>query len=120
MICYPTADCAAHCIPTSSYLHHQSGHWMQVFRHNDLHHLEQLLRAAMWEGQPRGPRPWKKILIVVEGIYSMEGEVCQLAQIVALKKKYKVPTVIIDIQSPRHGKSELADRQSSTESCLLS
>ena len=61
-----------------------------MFRHNDLHHLEKLLRAAMVEGQPRGPRPWKKILIVVEGIYSMEGEVCRLAEIVALKKKYKV------------------------------
>ena len=60
-----------------------------MFRHNDLHHLEQLLKAAIMDGQPIGPRPWKKILIVVEGIYSMEGEVCRLAEVVALKKKYK-------------------------------
>jgi serine palmitoyltransferase len=28
-------------------------------------------------------------LIVVEGIYSMEGEICRLAEIVAIKKKYR-------------------------------
>ncbi len=66
-----------------------ASHPPQVFRHNDLRHLEQLLRAAIRDGQPIGPRPWKKILIVVEGIYSMEGEICRLADIIALKKKYK-------------------------------
>merc|ERR1712023_203650 len=34
-------------------------------------------------------RPWKKIVIVIEGIYSMEGEICRLPEIVELKKKYK-------------------------------
>lgn len=31
--------------------------------------LEKLLREAVVYGQPRNHRPWKKILIVVEGIY---------------------------------------------------
>lgn len=62
---------------------------VKVFRHNQPEHLERVLRAAIAEGQPRTHRPWSKILIVVEGIYSMEGEVCRLAEIVALKKKYK-------------------------------
>ncbi|KAJ3606938.1 hypothetical protein NHX12_026454 [Muraenolepis orangiensis] len=31
--------------------------------------LEKLLRDAIVHGQPRTHRPWKKILIVVEGIY---------------------------------------------------
>jgi serine palmitoyltransferase len=62
---------------------------VKVFRHNQPEHLERVLRAAIAEGQPRTHRPWAKILIVVEGIYSMEGEVCRLAEIVALKKKYK-------------------------------
>src|SRR5687768_11032239 len=52
--------------------------------------LEKVLRAAIVEGQPRTHRPWKKIIIVVEGIYSMEGEICRLPEIVALKQKYKV------------------------------
>lgn len=62
---------------------------IQVFAHNDVEHLEVVLRRAIAEGQPRIHRPWKKILIVVEGIYSMEGEMANLAGIVALKKKYK-------------------------------
>ena len=53
-------------------------------------HLEAVLRTSIAEGQPRTHRPWKKILIIVEGIYSMEGEMCNLAEIVEIKKKYKV------------------------------
>ena len=41
----------------------------QVFRHNDPVHLEQVVRKAIIDGQPRTHRPWNKILIVVEGIY---------------------------------------------------
>lgn len=63
---------------------------MQVFAHNDMHHLEALLRENIAYGQPRTRRPWKKILIIVEGIYSMEGELSPLPEIVALKNKYKV------------------------------
>ncbi|NXP81779.1 SPTC2 palmitoyltransferase, partial [Ramphastos sulfuratus] len=40
-------------------------------------------------GQPRTQRPWKKILILVEGIYSMEGSIVRLPEVIALKKKYK-------------------------------
>jgi serine palmitoyltransferase len=52
-----------------------SGAKVKVFKHNNAKHLDRLLRAAIAEGQPRTHRPWRKILIVVEGIYSMEGEV---------------------------------------------
>lgn len=41
-------------------------------------------------GMPRTRRPWKKVLVVVEGIYSMEGEVADLAPIVRVAKKHKV------------------------------
>lgn len=67
----------------------QSGAKISVFQHNDPDHLEAVLREAIAEGQPRTHRPWKKILVVVEGIYSMEGEVVRLPEIVAIKKKYK-------------------------------
>lgn len=53
-------------------------------------HLEKVLRENIAEGQPRTHRPWKKIIVIVEGIYSMEGELCQLPEIVAICKKYKV------------------------------
>ncbi|CAK9163229.1 unnamed protein product, partial [Ilex paraguariensis] len=37
----------------------------------------------------RTHRPWKKIIVVVEGIYSIEGALCKLPEIVAICKKYK-------------------------------
>ena len=61
-----------------------------MFKHNNAGALEAVLRASIAEGQPRTHRPWRKILVVVEGIYSMEGEVGELAPIVAVCKKYKV------------------------------
>ena len=66
-----------------------AGAKVKVFKHNDPRHLEKVLRLAIAEGQPRKNRPWRKIYIVVEGIYSMEGDIAPLREIVALKKKYK-------------------------------
>ena len=65
---------------------------MQVFEHNNVEELEKVLRASIAEGQPRVRRPWKKILVVVEGIYSMEGEMVPLLEVAALCKRYKVST----------------------------
>uniref|UniRef100_A0A8C6PYW7 Serine palmitoyltransferase long chain base subunit 2 n=1 Tax=Nothobranchius furzeri TaxID=105023 RepID=A0A8C6PYW7_NOTFU len=62
---------------------------VRVFKHNNMQSLEKLLREAIVHGQPRTHRPWKKILIVVEGIYSMEGSIVRLPEIVALKKRYR-------------------------------
>ncbi|KAI3643562.1 hypothetical protein MP228_013117 [Amoeboaphelidium protococcarum] len=66
-----------------------SGAAIRIFKHNDIKDLERLLRDAISQGQPRTHRPWKKILIVVEGLYSMEGSIVNLPEIVELKKKYK-------------------------------
>ncbi|XP_063048288.1 serine palmitoyltransferase 3 [Engraulis encrasicolus] len=66
-----------------------SGATIRVFKHNNMQSLEKLLREAVSSGQPRTHRPWRKILIVVEGIYSMEGSLVRLPEIIALKKKYK-------------------------------
>ena len=66
-----------------------SGASIKVFKHNDHESLESVLRDAISQGQPRTHRPWKKILVIVEGLYSMEGTICRLPQIIELKKKYK-------------------------------
>lgn len=66
-----------------------SGATIRVFKHNNMQSLDKLLKDAIVHGQPRTRRPWKKILIIVEGIYSMEGSIVRLPEIVALKKKYK-------------------------------
>jgi serine palmitoyltransferase len=66
-----------------------SGAVIQAFKHNDVRDLERVLRDAISQGQPRTHRPWKKIMVVIEGLYSMEGTMCDLPGILALKSKYK-------------------------------
>ncbi|CAL8106075.1 unnamed protein product [Calicophoron daubneyi] len=91
--CLADKDC---CI-VSDELNHTSlvlgcrlaGATIQRFKHNDLEDLERVLENAVVYGRPRTHRPYKKILIVVEGIYSMEGSILHLPEIIALKKKYK-------------------------------
>lgn len=66
--------------------------------------LERVIRQGIINGQPNNlgnHRAWNRILILVEGIYSMvyfsdlkisktqEGDICQLPEIIDLKKKYK-------------------------------
>jgi serine palmitoyltransferase len=65
-----------------------SGAAIRIFRHNDTNHLEDILRQAIIMGRPRTRRPWNKIMVIVEGIYSMEGEYCDLTNVVRVCKKY--------------------------------
>ncbi len=50
------------------------------FRHNDLEHLEQILHEKRSQ--------FNSILVVVESIYSMDGDRCPLADLVKLKERY--------------------------------
>ena len=65
-----------------------SGAAIRIFRHNDTKHLEDILRQAIIMGRPRTRRPWNKIMVIVEGIYSMEGEYCDLSNVVKVCKKF--------------------------------
>ncbi|ENN71537.1 serine palmitoyltransferase 2 [Dendroctonus ponderosae] len=91
----------AQCLVISDEKNHASLIWgikvngatVSVFKHNDMAHLETLLREAICFGQPNQAdgvfKPWEKIVIVVEGVYSMEGTIVKLPEVIALKKKYK-------------------------------
>ena len=70
-----------------------SGAQVRMFKHNSMVDLENLLREVISQGQPKTHRPWKKILLVVEGLYSMEGTLVNLPAILALKQKYKVGSI---------------------------
>lgn len=86
-----------HCLVISDELNHasirfgvrMSGAVIKIFKHNDMTNLEKVLREQIAQGQPRTHRPWKKILIVVEGLYSMEGTICNLPGLIRLRDKYK-------------------------------
>lgn len=65
-----------------------SGACVKVFKHNNCDDLEKRIREQIAQGQPRTHRPWKKIIIAVEGLYSMEGNMCNLPRLIELKNKY--------------------------------
>ena len=57
------------------------------YKHNDMKDLERCLR--------RCPRSAVK-LIVVDGVFSMEGDLCKLPEIVGLKHKYDNVVIMVD------------------------
>jgi len=67
-----------------------SGCEKQVFRHNDLAHLEELLAAA----DPETPK-----LIAFESVYSMDGDVAPIAAICDLADKYGALTYLDEVHA---------------------
>lgn len=61
------------------------------FRHNDFDHLEHLLARHREE--------YRNVLIVVEGVYSMDGDTADLPRLLAIKEKYKVWLLVDEAHS---------------------
>lgn len=66
-----------------------SGANIRTFKHGDMANLEALLRECISQGQPRTHRPWKKIVLLIEGLYSMEGTIVDLPRVLELKRRYR-------------------------------
>lgn len=73
------------------------------FEHNNMHSLEKKLKLC---------EPGHDILIVVDGIFSMEGDIAKLPEIVALAEKYRASVMVDDAHSlgvlGKHGEGTAA------------
>ena len=68
----------------------RSGCEKKIWRHNDVRHLEALLEEA-------GPERNK--LVVFESLYSMDGDIAPISEIVALAERYNALTYIDEVHA---------------------
>ena len=61
-----------------------------IFRHNDVNHLEALLKAQPFE---------RHKVIIFESVYSMDGDVSPIAKITDLAKKYNAMTYLDEVHA---------------------
>lgn len=80
-----------------------SGAQMLRYKHNDINHLEKLLK----ENSPKYP---KGILVVTDGVFSMDGDIAKLPQICEMTKRYKAMLLIDEA----HATGVIGDKGSGT------
>ena len=68
-----------------------SGATLSYFRHNDMEHLEELLKATC-DG-------YSRVLVCVEGVYSADGDFGNLSDTVKLAKQYGAYTLVNEAHS---------------------
>lgn len=68
---------------------------VKVFRHSDMEHLEELL-----QGENSG-----RVLIITDGVFSMDGDIAKLPEIVKLAQRYGAMTMVDDA----HGEGVLGE-----------
>ncbi len=66
-----------------------AGATIKVFSHNNAGHLDQILKTL----------PTKRVLVCVEGVYSMDGDLADLPSIVAICKKNNVRILLDEAHS---------------------
>jgi glycine C-acetyltransferase len=68
----------------------------KVYPHRDLAGLEGILAEAVERGRPDGSGPYRLILIVTDGVFSMDGDIAPLPGIVELAERYGAAVFVDD------------------------
>jgi len=74
-----------------------------IYDHSDMEYLEKIIQRArlgmdIWEGPglAKEPKPARNILIATDGVFSMDGDIGRLKEIVELAKKYDALVMVDD------------------------
>ena len=66
-----------------------------IYRHKDVAHLRELLATARREGRADG-QPFRAILVVTDGVFSMDGDIAPLPAIVAAAEEHGAAVFVDD------------------------
>ncbi len=67
-----------------------------VFPHKDTAALRELLREAREKGRPETGEPHRLILVVTDGVFSMDGDIAPLPEIVAAAEEFGAAVMVDD------------------------
>jgi glycine C-acetyltransferase len=68
----------------------------KIYPHADLGGLEAVLAEAAEHGRPDGSGPYRLILVVTDGVFSMDGDIAPLPGIVELAERFGAAVLIDD------------------------
>ena len=67
-----------------------------IYPHKDVEALRELLREARERGRPDGSGPYRSILVVTDGVFSMDGDIAPLPAIVAAAEAFDAGVLVDD------------------------
>jgi glycine C-acetyltransferase len=67
-----------------------------VFPHKDVAALREILARAVREGRPGSGQPYRLILVVTDGVFSMDGDIAPLPEIVAAAEEHGAAVYVDD------------------------
>src|SRR5215218_2274021 len=68
----------------------------RIFRHADVAHLREVLEQASAEGRDGHGAPFRLILVVTDGVFSMDGDIAPLAGIVEAAEAFGAAVMVDD------------------------
>ena len=83
----------------------------QIYPHGDVDALREILREARETGRPDGAGPYRLILVVTDGVFSMDGDIAPLPAIVEAAEAHGAAVMVDDAHASgvlgRHGRGSV-------------